>query len=50
MNPSIKIDYDPHAKMFSLNDLKRQELIILRKDQLEALIDEYCLIFGRIVM
>jgi hypothetical protein len=50
MNDRFEISHDPETRYFSLDDKKNQEIIIIRDEQLEALIKEYCLIFGYMII
>lgn len=50
MNNRFEIEYDPIAKLYSLNDTEEQTLIVLTKEQLEALLTFYCDKEGRIII
>jgi len=42
----FQTSYTPNSEMFSIQDALRQEVIVIRADQLAELAKEYCLIFG----
>jgi len=42
----MELDYNAESKMFSLMDNEEELCIVLTQEQLEALIDHYCKVFG----
>ena len=48
--PRFEISHDPVEKIFSLEDREMGEVIVLRDEQLEELIKEYCIIFGHTII
>ena len=45
-----ELSYDVETEYFTINDTLNQEIIIIRKEQLEELIKKYCEISGNMII